>query len=181
MSLSCYTIADATQIVGNMEVIFPQSRALKKESLKSSPWNNFPLLGTVNYLSFCLTLPQPRFLTFMLQTLIRLSYYLFLLSPLNQFYLHSTGGKTGHPNEHGWRCCWQHVLWLQWNNDESDQQILWKRECWNICGCRRKKAQRCANRNLEYKDKVDEALTKDHLQAICVYTSKLCSLAMLTK
>lgn len=41
--------------------------------------------------------------------------------------------------------------------------------------------KRCANRNLEYKDKVDEALTKDLLQAICVYTSKLCLLAMLTK
>ncbi|XP_044046101.1 ecto-ADP-ribosyltransferase 5-like [Siniperca chuatsi] len=33
------------------------------------------------------------------------------------------------------------------------------------------KAQDCANKKLEQKDKGDEALTKDHMQAICVYTS----------
>ncbi|XP_070780372.1 ecto-ADP-ribosyltransferase 5-like [Enoplosus armatus] len=34
-----------------------------------------------------------------------------------------------------------------------------------------KKAQSCANRKLEHEDRGDEALTKDHKQAICVYTS----------
>uniref|UniRef100_A0A8C9Y728 NAD(P)(+)--arginine ADP-ribosyltransferase n=1 Tax=Sander lucioperca TaxID=283035 RepID=A0A8C9Y728_SANLU len=34
-----------------------------------------------------------------------------------------------------------------------------------------KKAQGCANEKLQRKDKGDEALTKDHMQAICVYTS----------
>lgn len=34
-----------------------------------------------------------------------------------------------------------------------------------------KKAETCANRNLKHRNKGDEALTKDHMQAICVYTS----------
>ncbi|KAF3698504.1 Erythroblast NAD(P)(+)--arginine ADP-ribosyltransferase [Channa argus] len=33
------------------------------------------------------------------------------------------------------------------------------------------KASDCANRNLNHTDAGDEALTKDHMQAICVYTS----------
>ncbi|XP_040912189.1 ecto-ADP-ribosyltransferase 4-like [Toxotes jaculatrix] len=34
-----------------------------------------------------------------------------------------------------------------------------------------KKAEPCANRKLKHKAKGDEALTKDHMQAICAYTS----------
>ncbi|XP_068583423.1 erythroblast NAD(P)(+)--arginine ADP-ribosyltransferase-like [Cebidichthys violaceus] len=34
-----------------------------------------------------------------------------------------------------------------------------------------KKAQRCAKKRLQNRDKGDEALTKDHMQAICVYIS----------
>ncbi|XP_049427542.1 ecto-ADP-ribosyltransferase 5-like [Epinephelus fuscoguttatus] len=34
-----------------------------------------------------------------------------------------------------------------------------------------KKAESCANHNLKNKDTGDEALTKEHMQAICVYTS----------
>ncbi|XP_028444637.1 ecto-ADP-ribosyltransferase 5-like [Perca flavescens] len=34
------------------------------------------------------------------------------------------------------------------------------------------KAKNCANKKLKHKDKGDEALTKDHMQAICVYTSE---------
>ncbi|KAF7647943.1 hypothetical protein LDENG_00164420, partial [Lucifuga dentata] len=36
-----------------------------------------------------------------------------------------------------------------------------------------KKAEKCTNRNLANKLSVDKALTKDHMQAICVYTSDL--------
>ena len=34
-----------------------------------------------------------------------------------------------------------------------------------------KRAESCTNKNVKYMEKEDEALTKDHLQAICVYTS----------
>ncbi|KAF7645288.1 hypothetical protein LDENG_00207020 [Lucifuga dentata] len=44
------------------------------------------------------------------------------------------------------------------------EEIKQFQDVWN-------KAEECADRNVKYQLPVDRALTKDHMQAICVYTS----------
>ncbi|XP_038132898.1 erythroblast NAD(P)(+)--arginine ADP-ribosyltransferase-like [Cyprinodon tularosa] len=56
--------------------------------------------------------------------------------------------------------------------EEKVKNIYFKNEAKNtLFGEVWKKAENCAQRNLKEREKGDEALTKDHMQAICLYTA----------